>query len=257
MILEENIKKLNVKYGPYDLKFKYQRDKGRIIIFENFVINKNKALKNELKTLHSISFDWDNKYWFIGEIGIKNLSKNIIKVKPSELIEVLKVELSQFIKMIKDERLRESLENLLKNHPEFYEVPCAVYHHHKYIGGLLEHTIQTCKISLAISNTIGDEIIIDKDLLIAGSILHDVGKINCYKYKDSKIEVTEILREQEHIINGIKIVSQELDIDKLDDLIHIIASHHNIKDWGSPVQPYNNEAWIIHFSENLSSKILG
>ncbi len=98
---------------------------------------------------------------------------------------------------------------------------------------------------------------IDKDLLIAGTLLHDVGKINCYKIEDRKIVLTKTYFEQDHIINGIKLVSRNINSDKLDQLLHIIASHHNLKEWGSPTEPKSNEAWIIHFAENLSSKIMG
>ena len=169
----------------------------------------------------------------------------------------MKEELSTFIEMVSDEKLKSSVENLLKKYPEFFDGPAARYMHHNYKGGLLEHTVQTCEIALAIAKTIQEENILDIDLLIVGSILHDVGKINCYKNENGKIELTNIYREQDHIVNGIKIVSQEVDSDKLDDIIHIIASHHNLKEWGSPIEPNSSEAWIIHFSENLSSKIMG
>ena len=257
MVLKENIEKLNEKYRSYGLKFEYQEDINRIIINENFVISNDIALKNELKTSYSISFDWDNKYWYIGETGINFLKQKKVKTAPSKGIDYLKAKLLEFIQMIKEKRIKEALKAILNNHPEFYTAPGAAYHHHNYRGGLLEHTVQTCKIALAIANDINDEIVIDMDLLIIGSILHDIGKINCYKLEESKISITKILIEQDHIVNGIKIISQELKIDRLDDIIHIIASHHNIKDWGSPIEPSSNEAWVIHFSENLSSKILG
>lgn len=257
MNLEENIEKLNIKYKPFKLEFIYQKDKRRILIKENFVINSDPKLKAELKKEFSISFDWANKFWYIGEIGINKLSKSVKKIEPFKSTEELKEELSTFTEMVSDEKLKSSVVNLLKKYPEFFDGPAARYMHHNYKGGLLEHTVQTCKIALAIAKTIQGENVLDMDLLIVGSILHDVGKINCYKNENGKIELTYIYREQDHIINGIKIVSQEIDSDKLDDIIHIIASHHNLKEWGSPVEPNSSEAWIIHFSENLSSKIMG
>jgi len=44
-------------------------------------------------------------------------------------------------------------------------------------------------------------------------------------------------------------------LSKLDNILHIIASHHNLKEWGSPIQPNSIEAWIIHYAENISAKI--
>lgn len=61
--------------------------------------------------------------------------------------------------------------------------------------------------------------------------------------------------QHEHIIQGVKIVSQNIILIKLDDIIHIIASHHNLKEWGSPAKPNSIEAWIIHYAENISRKI--
>ena len=110
MNLEENIVKLNIKYAPFKLKFIYQKDKRRILIKENFVINSDPKLKAELKKEYSISFDWPNKYWYIGEIGINKLSKRVKKIEPFKSIDELKEELSTFIDM-KDELIINHLEN--------------------------------------------------------------------------------------------------------------------------------------------------
>jgi len=255
MDLNVNIEKLNQKYRSYNLRFRSHED--IIIIDEDFVISNNPKLKQELKDLYSIIFNWDQKFWYIGEIGIKNLKSIKLKVEPSQNLDELKKKLMANIEIVKDTELKNLIYNFLKKYPEFFDAPCAIVYHHNYIGGLLEHTVQTCRIALSIADILKEDLDIDTDVLVAGAILHDIGKINCYKHKDGKIEATTILNEQDHIINGIKILSQNFSHDKLDEIIHIIASHHNLKEWGSPIQPNSNEAWIIHFSENLSSKILG
>ncbi len=255
MDLNVNIEKLNQKYKAYNLRFRPHED--IIIIDEDFVIANDPKLKQELKDLYSIIFDWEQKFWYIGEIGIKRLTSTQLKVEPSQDLDELKKELIATVEIVKDTELKNLIYDFLKNFPEFFDVPCAITYHHNYIGGLLEHTVQTCRIALSIATKLKKEIEIDIDLLVAGAILHDIGKIDCYKYQDGKIEATTILNEQDHIINGIKILSQNFSHEKLDEIIHIIASHHNLKEWGSPIQPSSNEAWIIHFSENLSSKILG
>ncbi len=93
------------------------------------------------------------------------------------------------------------------------------------------------------------------DLLIAGAILHDIGKIYCYDYKQQNIDITEIFLKHEHIIQGVKLVAQFIKSNKIDSILHIIASHHNLKEWGSPVKPNSIEAWIIHYADNISGKI--
>ena len=184
------------------------------------------------------------------------LSKKIIKTEPSKSIKMLAGELADYIKMIEEPELRGSLNAFMKKNRYFFDAPGARYYHHDYNGGLLEHTVQTVKLALTVSEAT-ENLIIDRDVLISGAILHDVGKINCYEFSMGIIELTDIFIEQEHIINGVKIISQEIKSEKIDALIHILASHHNIKDWGSPIEPVSNEAWIIHTVENLSSKIMG
>lgn len=122
----------------------------------------------------------------------------------------------------------------------FFNAPASKYNHHDYKGGLLEHTVQTVEFALAIYENSNNQI--DKDLVIAGAALHDIGKIHCYEQNGNFIDITDTFLTQEQIVNGIKIVSKEITSEKLDDLIHIIASHHNLKEWGSPVSPMSNEA---------------
>jgi len=253
-ILEENIKLLNIKYEPLEIQFEYNGD--IIKINDNYVIAKNLKLKQALKDLYLIAFNWDQKFWFIGKAGIKRLSRKIVKTKPSKSIDTLKSELWEYIEMIKDSELKNSIKVFFEKNKMFYETPGAKYNHHNYEGGLLEHTIQTVKLALAV-NAVIENLIIDQDLLIAGAILHDIGKINCYEFSNGIIEITDIFHKQEHIIHGIKIISSEIKSVKLDELIHILASHHNTKEWGSPIEPITNEAWIIHLVENMSSKIMG
>ncbi len=149
------------------------------------------------------------------------------------------------------------MNKILSENQLFYESPAAVYYHHAYKHGLLEHSIQVIELSLSMINTLDDGIIINKDLIIAGSILHDIGKINCYKLVEGGIGVCPALSEQDHIINGIKLVSQYIQCNQLDEILHIIASHNKEKEYGSPVEPISNEAWIINASDGLSSKIMG
>lgn len=253
-ILKENIKLLNIKYNPLNIQFELQGD--IISIKEDFVISKNSALKQALKDQYVMMWNNDQKQWFLGKAGIEILSRKIIKTKPSKSKKSLLSELLNYIEMIKEPELKNSIKTFMKKNQTFFNSPGARYYHHNYIGGLLEHTVQTVKLALAV-NDITENLIVDQDLLISGSILHDVGKMNCYEFSHGTIEITDIFKKQEHIINGIKLISQEIKSEKLNELIHILASHHNTKEWGSPVEPISNEAWIIHTVENLSSKIMG
>lgn len=257
MFLDENLKKLNSRLAKDGLRFEKEEDKLRLIEETSYILNKLRLLKKELIEKYKLKFNYNEKYWYIGNEGIQILSKRELKLEPSIDIDVLKSKLREYIEMIDDGTLKECITKTLRNNEFFYDAPAATIHHHKYKHGLLEHTIQTLDLALAIIEKFGESMRIDKDLIIAGAILHDIGKINCYRFVEGGIDITSTFLEQEHIINGIKIVLQNFNIEKLDALIHIIASHHNIKEWGSPISPKSNEAWVIHFADDISSKLMG
>ncbi len=130
--------------------------------------------------------------------------------------------------------------------------------HHSYMGGLLEHTVKVVKTSVFAAEDLypGE---VDRDLLIAGSILHDIGKV---RELSSGPEVgytaegyllghltmaVEMVREKAGEVEGFP---GEL----LTELLHILVSHHGEKEWGSPVVPMTPEALIVHGADNLDAK---
>ena len=234
MYLEENLKRLNKKYNPFGLTFRYEGNIIRIKENPKYSLNNHSEIKQQLKIKYKMQFSPEN-LWHIKKDGIFILKSRLMKTEPTKSIEELTENLKIYIEMINEDDLKDSIKEILNNNQEFYTSAAAKHRHHAYIGGLLEHTLQTIKISMAFIEGIDDEISIDKDLIIVGSLLHDIGKINCYKSINEGIEITDTYLKQGHIINGIKIISQNIKSEKLDELIHIIASHHNLKDWGSPV----------------------
>lgn len=253
MYLNENVKELNNKYNKIGLEFTIHDHYIDVIEKKSFLLNDNPVLKNFLKKKLYMNYS-DERKWYIGKMGMEFLTLNKFKTKPSRSIEELTNKLSEYVDMIEELDLRRSAKRFLKNHQKFYEAPAAKIIHHAYKGGLLEHTVQALEFAIVISDISENEI--DKDLVIAGCIFHDVGKINCYEFINNHlIEITSMFLNQEHIINGVKLVSQEVKSEKLDKLIHIIASHHNLKKWGSPVKPRTNEAWIVHFADNISKDL--
>lgn len=256
MFLEENLKRLNDKYNPIGISFEHDGNIIRIKETTKYILNNLPNVKKELRIKYKMQFSSD-LLWHIKKDGINILKSRSIKTTPTKSIEELSEELNRYIEMINEDDLKDSIKTFLTDNQEFYNSPAAQIKHHAYKGGLLEHTLQTIELSLTIVDNIEDEININRDLIIAGAILHDIGKINCYELTDDGIEITDIFLKQEHIVNGITLISQYIKSENINELIHIVASHHNIKDWGSPIEPKSIEAWIIHMIENLSSKILG
>ncbi len=256
MYLEENLIKMNKKYKSSGIRFEYNGQIVRVIESKEFLLQDKSSLKQELTQNFWISFNPTLK-WHIGDEGIARLESRQVKFEPTQPLANMQKLLNEEIAAIQEEPLKNSLLMYLEKTPFFLEAPAAKSMHHNYRHGLLEHTLQTIKMARLISKAMADEVSVDFDLLIAGALLHDIGKVNSYALKGDVINTTEIYAKQNHIINGVKIVAQEIKSAKLDELIHIIASHHNIADWGSPVEPKTPEAWIVHTVENLSSKIMG
>ncbi|ACR79905.1 MULTISPECIES: 3'-5' exoribonuclease YhaM family protein [Kosmotoga] len=180
-----------------------------------------------------------------------------------ENIENLKDELSDLIQGIENAFLKELLEKTISpgdgEIKGFFLAPAATKNHHVKIGGLLEHSVNVAKLCKIVARTFGDDI--DMDLLIAGALLHDIGKVQTYDYKSYSFEFTDEGLLEDHIVLGIKKLA--VVIGKIDgfpkeieqNLFHIVASHHGLKEWGSPVVPRTLEAIIIHNCDRLEAQM--
>jgi len=257
MYLKENLAKLNKNFNPKGLKFIEEGSIVKIIESKPYLFNEFNSLKRLLKNNFGLKFTGPPKFWHFDSAGIEKLNARKLKMEPSKTINELKTQFSGFLDEIKEVSLKDSMKAFFSNADWFFHAPASLGLHHAYEGGLLEHTVQTTRLALVVLGNLDEGTIINKDLIIAGAILHDVGKMNCYQIDGDNIEGTKTYYIQNHIVNGIKLVSKNIDSEQLDKIIHIIASHHNLKEWGSPIEPKFDEAWIIHFIENLSSKLMG
>lgn len=181
-------------------------------------------------------------------------------VKESEKdIEEMFSELSVFIGSIKNPHLSMVLDSMFSD-PDFVKVfkysPAALYKHHAFIGGLLEHTLSVTKICDSLLSLYPD---LDRDLTICGAILHDIGKTREFEITTS-IKPTLESRLVGHVVMGVEIIhhrTSTLDIpDQLKvKLKHIIESHHGQLEWGSPKTPAFPEALLVHHADCLDAKV--
>ncbi|KPA13087.1 HDIG domain protein [Candidatus Magnetomorum sp. HK-1] len=143
---------------------------------------------------------------------------------------------------------------------KFCIAPAAKKMHHAYLGGLLEHTLSVSRLV--------DRLIqchyrgIDRDLLLTGAILHDIGKIHEFEYA-TMIDYSDEGRLLSHIIIGMRMLDEKIALitdfpAKTAQLLrHMIASHHGKRLFGSPEPPKTLEAMILHYLDDLDSKIMG
>ncbi len=140
----------------------------------------------------------------------------------------------------------------------FKIAPAAKKMHHAYLGGLLEHTLS---IVLLIQAIVGHYKGIDKDVLLTGGILHDIGKTREFSY-ETQIDYSDAGRLLNHIVIGVEMLDAKIaTIDSFPEelalvLKHIIVSHHGTRDFGSPEPPKTLEAIILHYLDELDAKVM-
>ncbi|MCJ7507821.1 MAG: HD domain-containing protein [candidate division Zixibacteria bacterium] len=134
--------------------------------------------------------------------------------------------------------------------------PAGKLWHHSYLGGLLEHTLRVTSLCELAA---GNYDLIDRDLLVSGALLHDIGKITEYSV-NGFIEYTDEGRLIGHIVSGDKLVASR--IQKVDGfpqelalrLRHLVLSHQGKLECASPVVPKTIEAIVLHYADELDAK---
>ena len=166
----------------------------------------------------------------------------------------------EIAKMVRHPGLRKLLAAFLKD-PEvsqkFRRAPAAVQYHHAFVGGLLEHTLGVAEMAIAAADRYPD---LDRDILLAGVILHDIGKIDelSYERSFSYSDTGELLG---HLYVGARMIEErsaeitELPPETTEALVHLVLSHHGFHEFGSPKLPMTAEALAVHHLDNLDAKI--
>ncbi|MDO3379305.1 3'-5' exoribonuclease YhaM family protein [Geoalkalibacter halelectricus] len=176
--------------------------------------------------------------------------------------EEMESELLAKVASLRDGFIRRLLESFFAD-PEFLRryrtAPAAKAMHHVYLGGLLEH-------SLAVANLVDDICRrypgLNHDLLVAGALLHDVGKVEELCYERS-FDYTDEGKLIGHIVIGVEMVDEKIraiaDFPRRTATLlkHLLLSHHGQYEFGSPKRPKTIEAVILNFLDDLDSKING
>ncbi len=141
----------------------------------------------------------------------------------------------------------------------FKLAPAAKHMHHAYLGGLLEHSLSTAILADKIS---GHYKGINRDLMITGAILHDIGKITEFEYT-THIDYSDKGRLFGHIVLGVEMITDKINNIKsfpneLEMLLkHMIISHHGVREFGSPETPKSLEAVLLNMIDDIDAKITG
>jgi 3'-5' exoribonuclease len=145
---------------------------------------------------------------------------------------------------------------------KFTAAPAGIKNHHAYQGGLLEHVVNLLNVADRILDLYPE---IDRDLLLTGIFLHDVGKVDELSY-DRSFAYTDEGQLIGHLVMGVELLREKVERtveltgesfppELLLRLKHMIVSHHGSYEFGSPKLPMTLEAVALHYLDNLDAKI--
>jgi 3'-5' exoribonuclease len=174
----------------------------------------------------------------------------------------MKNELAHQVASLTNPHLKALMESFLNDEQfmaGYCKAPAAKGMHHVYLGGLLEHSLAVARLVDAVVPLYAG---LNRDLLLVGALLHDVGKVAelCY---ERAFEYTDEGRLIGHISIGVELLSERIatlpgfprELALL--LKHMLLSHHGQYDYGSPKRPKTVEATVLHYLDDMDSKING
>jgi 3'-5' exoribonuclease len=172
-------------------------------------------------------------------------------------VEEMWAELQELIQHVRDPFVRELLQRLTTRHAEKLRIwPAAQTVHHAYRSGFLEHILSVARSALTLGAVYGA----DQDLVTAGALLHDIGKLEELNY-DRATSYTRDGNLVGHVTLGTIMVRAAIDgIPDFPDAVrsqieHLIVSHHGRKEFGAPIEPMTIEAMILSAADDLDAKI--
>ena len=175
--------------------------------------------------------------------------------------EEMALELQKIVHSVDDPFVRKLLLRFFRKGEcwdKFQNAPAAKAIHHAYIGGLLEHTLSVAQIADLMSNHYQG---INRSLLLAGALFHDIGKLQELSIDRGVVNYTNQGRLKGHLVIGSEMVGRAADEiegfpdDLLQQIQHLILSHHGRQEYGSPTVPMTVEAFLLSFLDDLDSKM--
>ncbi len=175
---------------------------------------------------------------------------------------------AQLLAMTKDEihdpELRGLTVALLEAHREaLLTLPAATRNHHNFAGGYLEHVVSVARNAQMLADKYAADYgdlrpPLSRDLVMAGAVLHDIGKVRELEMHDGNPGYTVEGELIGHVLMGRDMVREaaagrNLAPELLLRLEHLIVSHHRLPEWGSPKPPMTPEALLVHFADAIDA----
>ncbi len=178
------------------------------------------------------------------------VSSEILKERFENLAGCCREEIRNFLYVLFDDEMMS----------EFFSWPAAVSNHHAYANGLAEHTVSVADCAKVQAEAlVRSGYDVDVDVVVAGALLHDIGKLRAYKM-NTMPEITLEGAIIDHVALGYTMFEKLCEKYSLSErlklqLAHIIISHHGLREYGSPVVPETAEAMIVSAADELDFRM--
>lgn len=173
--------------------------------------------------------------------------------------------LAEILRQIRNPHLRNLAECFLMDDQfmrKFTQAPAGIKHHHAYQGGLLEHVVSLMELILRVAPCYKS---LDQDLMLIGALTHDMGKVEELTY-ERDLAYSDTGQLLGHIVIGISMLDVKVrEAEKLsgeaipaalvDQIKHMIVSHHGSYEYGSPKLPMTLEAVALHHLDDMDARL--
>jgi len=230
-------------------RYKNEFDAGEFVRVEGRASLYNNQLQLVLTAIRRVNPDQDRREGFREDDCILSSSRPI---------DEMWAELESQIQAVKPDPLRVLLARITTDNAEQLKIwPAAQTVHHAYRGGLLEHILKMAEVGRLVARAYNA----NEDLVFAGIVLHDIGKLQELGYEAGSASYTRDGNLVGHIALGLILVRETANgiaafpQDLRAQVEHIVASHHGSKEYGSPVEPKTLEAFIVAAVDELDAKV--
>ncbi|MHC4179181.1 MAG: 3'-5' exoribonuclease YhaM family protein, partial [Planctomycetota bacterium] len=209
--------------------------------------------------------------------ALQLIATRLTKVDPAEVneddftplpgleIDKLLLRLGEILRDMSNPHLRNLAECFLLDEPLMEKLtlaPAGIKNHHAYHGGLLEHVVNLMEVVLRISPCYPQ---IDRDLLLTGAFLHDIGKVDELGYQRdlSYTDVGQLIGHpvmalsmlEDKVREAEKLAGEPIPEETVLRIKHMLVSHHGEYEYGAPKLPMTLEAVALYYLDNLDAKL--
>ncbi len=208
-----------------------------------------------------------NLYKNVNQLKIQSISKiddisevdlsNFQRVSPLPLSE-MKQRLDTYLNSFKDKDVEKITKAVIAHfYDKYITYPAAVKIHHEFGSGILHHSLAMADLAEDVAKRYPQ---VDRDLLVAGALMHDIGKTIEYENPLMPVQTVEgklcghiaiMYAEFKKIVDELNIKSEVPIL-----LEHMILAHHGKMEWGSPVNPATREAWLLSQIDLIDSHMM-